>query len=573
MPKLDLQISQPALLLNRIAQRYSRLSRILMEYVDNSLDDAETLFTGGTNSYGRNVKISVGISLDPTCVIITDNCNGMDKKQLTRLIQNVGESMKHSKFTNGQFGFGVHAFRAACKTLTIFSKINGGETYSLQIDRDSAIFQAPEISPIKIKGESGSQVILRDFDKSWTEGFKVTEIQNEIQYHFDGLLRRENLSVTVRSTTTPSVKCGAFDYELIEGEVLRKEIKLDDETVLVNIWVSKTPINNQSCYFTSQGRRINEIYEVKSFMNMSRARYSCWNHPHVAGFIEVGHIIEPVITRDEFRRTKKRKLLYMAVVEQIEPELLKLVEQVNQQRRTLEMGRLGNILSKCFNAAVRKDNHRMEGQATYVEQIQEDPTSRSRKRKVPEEWQNNDSKKQKEEEGKENMEEETKVPETDAANAAPLPPPEGLNEDDKPKEEEKPEKKEKENKLTKLKKVQGRFQMVFVNELKDAEGTVQRSCLIGDDMFINISHPDFQERMMTNKIGNKLMITQRLNSYIAVVAANSYKAAVLQRSHQGLASYQEDHHTLFTELMDLECGLERQLRKFLPSIQKEIGQE
>ena len=34
MVKLGLCISKPALLLNRIAQRYSRLSRILMEYVD-----------------------------------------------------------------------------------------------------------------------------------------------------------------------------------------------------------------------------------------------------------------------------------------------------------------------------------------------------------------------------------------------------------------------------------------------------------------------------------------------------------------------------------------------------------
>jgi len=390
MPKLNLEISQPALLLNRIAQRYSRLSRILMEYVDNSLDDAETMFKNG--EYERNVKISVGISLDPTCVIIKDNCNGMDKKQLTRLIQNVGESMKHSKFTNGQFGFGVHAFRAACKTLTIFSKQKNGETYSLQIDRESAIFHAPEKSTaIQIKGESGTQVILRDFDKSWLEGFKVEAIQNEIQYHFDGILRRTNLLVTVRSAKTQAVQCNAFDYEKIEGRLLRKDLQVENATIKVNLWVSKTPINNQACYFTSQGRRINEIYEVKSFMNMSRARYSCWNHPHVAGFIEVGHIIEPVITRDEFRRTKKRKLLYTAVCEQVEPELLKMVEEVNQQRRTLEMGRLGNILSKCFNAAVRKDNNRMEGQATYIQQVQEDPTARSRKRKIPEEWQKNEN--------------------------------------------------------------------------------------------------------------------------------------------------------------------------------------
>ena len=40
--------------------------------------------------------------------------------------------------------------------------------------------------------------------------------------------------------------------------------------------------------------------------------------------------------------------------------LIKLVEEVNAERRTLELGRLGNILSKCFNSAVQKDNKRLE---------------------------------------------------------------------------------------------------------------------------------------------------------------------------------------------------------------------
>eukprot|EP00494_Astrolonche_serrata_P005845 UN05862 len=397
MPKLELKISRTALLLNRIAQRYSRLSRILMEYVDNSLDDAETTFIPEENAYEKTVKISVGIALDPTCVIITDNCNGMDKKQLTRLIQNVGESMKHSRFTNGQFGFGVHAFRAACKTLTIFSKTGGGDTYSLQIDRDSSILHSPKVSDsVQIKKNSGTQIILRDFDKSWIDGLKTEQIINEIQYHFDGLLRRSNLNITVRSTTEDPVRCVAFDYNNIEGSLLRKTIQIpdSDEIVRVNLWCSKVPISNQTCYFTSQGRRINEIYEVKSFMKKSLTKWSSWNHPHVAGFIEVGHVLEPVITRDEFRRTSKRKQLYEAIIEDIEPQLKKMVEEVNQARRTLEMGRLGSILSKCFNAAVKKDNNRMEGQATYVDQIQKDPV-RSRKRKIPEEWQNDDNKKAK----------------------------------------------------------------------------------------------------------------------------------------------------------------------------------
>ena len=81
MVKLGLCISKPALLLNRIAQRYSRLSRILMEYVDNSLDDAEKLFHRGKKTYKRHVKITIQVGNNPNSVVITDNCNGMDRKQ------------------------------------------------------------------------------------------------------------------------------------------------------------------------------------------------------------------------------------------------------------------------------------------------------------------------------------------------------------------------------------------------------------------------------------------------------------------------------------------------------------
>jgi len=81
---VKLHISQPALLLNRIAQRYSRLSRILMEYVDNSLDDAESLFDRVQNRYRRPISISVELTSKPHEVRVVDNCHGMDNDQLCR---------------------------------------------------------------------------------------------------------------------------------------------------------------------------------------------------------------------------------------------------------------------------------------------------------------------------------------------------------------------------------------------------------------------------------------------------------------------------------------------------------
>jgi len=567
MPRINLQISKPALLLNRIAQRYTTLSRILMEYVDNSLDDAERYFNRETGIYSKNVKIQIGISHNPHCVVITDNCNGMDKKQMTRLIQNVGESQKHSKFTNGQFGFGVHAFRAAAKSLTIWSKTGGADTYELHIDRDSAVFNSPKVSEaFQIKHVGGTQVVLRDLDNSWIENLSVKAICEEIQFHFDGLLRRKNLRVLVRDSNGKVTECRPFSYRGIVGKRFSKIIRVHGQPVRAALWISETAIPNQHTYFTSNGRRINEVHEVKSFMKVSQARYNAWNHPHVAGYIEVSNVVEPVITRDEFRRTSRRKDLYQAIIEKIEPDLLKLVEEVNNQRRTLEMGRLGSILSKCFNSAIRKDKHRLEGSASYVEQVMKDPNGRVGKRKLPKEWTEGkaDDENAENVEGGENNENPDPL-KSDGSN--PDAPPADPNDPAEP-----PAKRQKrESKLTKLKKVQGQFSMIFVNELNGPEGEPQRAALIGDDMFINAQHPDFTERMKISANGAKLQITQRLNSYIAAVSANSYKKAIVERSKEGLGEYSEDHYQLFSEIMDLEMSLERQLRKYLPAIQSEVG--
>jgi len=563
MVRLGLNISKPALLLNRIAQRYSRLSRILMEYVDNSLDDAEKLYHRGKKTYKRQIKISIVIGHDPASVVITDNCNGMDRKQLTRLIQNVGESMKHSRFTNGQFGFGVHAFRAAAKHMRVVSRArNKVQTLVLDIDRDSMDFTAPRVLPTmetNKKLASGVQIFLSDFDKAWTDGLNVEAIVKEIQYHFGGLLDRQNLSITVSDNNGNSVLCKAFDYGVVNGKRIKKIFKIDNQKVEARLYISQTPIENQGMYFTAHGRRIHEVHEIKSFMKSSQARWSCWSHPNLVGFIEVGDIVEPVITRDEFRRTAKRSALYKAIVNELEPIIVAAITAVNKKRRVLEMGRLGNILSKCFNMTVKKEEARNKGSVDYLTQMKGKRAGRAGKRKLPEEWK--DENKDNEEENKD-------------ANIDNQDNPQDPEHKDDPNDVQVPEakrqKQEREKKIEKLRKVGGKFQMIFVNQLSDAKGRLQRGLLVGEIMYINVSHPDFSERVNTNRAGSRLQITERLCSYIANVCANSYKSAVISRQEEGLQIYSENQGKLFQEILDLEFSMESSLRKYLPAIQKEV---
>lgn len=51
---LSLRVPSPALLLNHMADRYGSTSRILMEFVDNSLDDAESLYEPAKGAYRRD---------------------------------------------------------------------------------------------------------------------------------------------------------------------------------------------------------------------------------------------------------------------------------------------------------------------------------------------------------------------------------------------------------------------------------------------------------------------------------------------------------------------------------------
>ncbi len=59
---LDLQISDPVSMLNEITRRYEPTERILMEYVDNALDDAETLYRDNNGAYPYPIHIYVTIN-------------------------------------------------------------------------------------------------------------------------------------------------------------------------------------------------------------------------------------------------------------------------------------------------------------------------------------------------------------------------------------------------------------------------------------------------------------------------------------------------------------------------------
>jgi hypothetical protein len=167
----DLVIADPLSLLNEIAKRYDSPARILMEYVDNALDDAEQLYRNNRGRYPYEIAVSVQIDTARAEVTVTDNCRGMTRQTLRRIVEKIGESPKRGlTWVNGRFGFGVHAFRAAASRIRFRSKHDADSCVELAFTRT----QRTGIRPPAECGEplgtaSGTVVTIGGFERSWLQ--------------------------------------------------------------------------------------------------------------------------------------------------------------------------------------------------------------------------------------------------------------------------------------------------------------------------------------------------------------------------------------------------------------------
>jgi len=583
--KQMLTVSSPCTLLNHIAQRYTRTSRIIMEYVDNSLDDAEALYKESKKSYSRKIQILVEINRKKaeqqpvqqndvserevlngtksilgavkakkksgktqekwiTEVTVTDNCRGMDQASLNRLIVNVGDSSKRgSKFTNGHFGFGVHAFRACAKNLEFKTKTYKGETLGLKIDRDTEYFSKPKyVCGEGILTRSGTVVKVSNFDNTWSEQLDSREIIKEIQHHFSGLLERKNLQINVKNTADGTItECWPFQFNFTVNKKIKKAFKFDENVVRVQLYVAQSPQIGRKCMFVSKGRRVNEIADVKSFMKMSRCRWAVWGHPNLLGYIDVTNVLEPVITRDEFRLNSTRKNLYNKIIDEIEPALYKALHEINENRKVQALAKLEDVVSKCVNVAVKKDLRRHNDGLSYLQQMMLSKKSVHRK-KIDEDF------------DVENPKLQTKKRKLE----------ENRGGDEKPVNGENDEKKNK-----KRRSGLG-FNIAFVKELyNEKNGEPCRARLIGEDMQVNMRHPDFLARIKINKSDHQPIVTERLCGYLANVIAAAYKSYSMLRGG-GMERYENNHALLLDEILDVTLSLENQLRSKLKLMQREM---
>lgn len=157
----------------------------------------------------------------------------------------------------------------------------------------------------------------------------TNKLVKEIEKHFEPILRRGNLKITVESPDGNISECKPFDYDKYEGEVYYNKltkleyisVKKTSEKSLIDI--SSNPVTiflkivngkaiDRPPFFVINGRRITEISDVKAFRTNSKSMI--WSNVNITGYIDVTGCLEPTIARNEFRDGKLKKALFNSLL-------------------------------------------------------------------------------------------------------------------------------------------------------------------------------------------------------------------------------------------------------------------
>jgi Histidine kinase-, DNA gyrase B-, and HSP90-like ATPase len=560
-PTFDLQISDPASLLNEVARRYGSSERILMEYIDNALDDSEILYRDNAEAYPFEVRIEIIIDRHQRYVTIRDNCCGMKRDDLERIVGKVGESKKRGiTWVNGRFGFGVHAFRAAAESIRFRTKNKYDDHLELKLRRSQhrdirRPWARPE--PFPTDTETGTEVVVGPFDEEWFDSVTVATIKHEIESHFERLLARPNLTITVQEWGGEPAFCEPFAYEQIPGKDFRRDLEIEFNFALhlieVHLKVAEAEVPGRAARFFSRGRRINEIAEIKSFIRKSTHRTSVWGHPNLLGYIEVGEIVRPIITRDDFDRGRGRTALYDAILT-LEDEIRAAINQINEEQRDSSLNRLEDVLRDVLDDLAREDRLRLRSE----------PTPGAEQGKAV----NGGGAEDGDEGGADGPPNETGGGAGGAgagADTGPNPEDKGpLNGQNEGGEQINPDPNENQGAQRK----RSGFDIQFGEYLPTLNGQLRRSWLLGGTIFINRAHPDFKDRLSYNRQG-RARFTDRLGAYLAATVSIHYKDQFYAR----YGRQPERRDQMFDEQVAFQCRLESALRPHLATLEQEyIGE-
>jgi len=357
-----LNIADQNAIINQISNTYKDFFRAAMEYIDNSIDVATI---NKKNGLEQDYKIYINIDTHNKTISFLDNCGGMSSNELCDLLSNVGLSTKKAvSWANGQFGFGVHAFRAFAKIAQFISKKKNYPACKIIIDRDKT--EHDEVYCKKVPdntlAEEGTEVIISNFNK---HVFKKNEMKRklseEISRHFDDILRGGLIDIFILENGSNKIKLLPFDYHNMDGlEFPKKEIKVESRSKTsfldIDLKILDQPQKNRSPVIKNKGRRIQSIADLQSYKkHLSSIGKNNWiwgNNEFIVGSIEINDFCSPNITRDDLSNNEERNVLYKEIVKiQVEVEELFNKKQISKKQEHLD--EISHKITNCLNNVMK----------------------------------------------------------------------------------------------------------------------------------------------------------------------------------------------------------------------------
>ncbi len=353
-----LRISKPRDLVNNIAGTYETVYKALMEYVDNAADAAvESMIKGHLVITIDNVKGEVAFF---------DDCGGMSPDELGRLLENIGDSTKeHRMWIKGQFGFGVHAFRGFARYAEFITRKKGYQSCRLIIDRNSDHDVDVPVTSFEWElGEdkNGTMVKIYGFNQGvFKRKSFASKLRETIEENFDEVINNGILEVKIRDGQgSVSEPCVPVNIASLEGSPIIQEIpvKIDGNigSIKVNLKVIEGSTPRQRVSLTRNSRRILTIGDLTSFRNhlkRSLRTIDVWNEPHLTGAIEIGHIANTNISRNDLQPGNGRDLLYEEL-EHIQSIVESKVKDYYNKRRDRQLDAVSEVLSERLTNILKR---------------------------------------------------------------------------------------------------------------------------------------------------------------------------------------------------------------------------
>lgn len=360
LAKTRLTIRDQSELLNQIAGTYKDFYRAAMEYIDNAIDAATTL-----QHRHEQIKPLLRIHIDTNAktVSFTDNCGGMSPEELCELLSEVGRSKKKTvPWANGQFGFGVHAFRAFAREAIFISRKNGHQEARITIDRsfDETKDVTCESTDSKHLAKPGTCVIVGRFDPQvFKKPIFMKSLVSEIVHHFDDVLRAGFISIQVSEDKNKPYECGHFDFASLPGTPLRRStlvsIGSEKKRITIDLKVLDRVMDNRLPVLTNKQRRVQTVADLKSYKTFIRSQGEnsyVWSNPFVVGFIEIHDLCSPNLTRDDLKDSPAREVLYTQLLV-VQKDLQMLVNEIMNRKVNESYKKLGSVMSDCLSRILR----------------------------------------------------------------------------------------------------------------------------------------------------------------------------------------------------------------------------